>query len=107
VTLPELVVFDLAGTTVEDRGQVPDAFEAALAAHGLAVSHEQIGDVRGSSKRTAIASFVPAGADHSARVLWNVGVLSGAHTRARLETAPHTHLLDSVAALPGLFGDAR
>lgn len=220
MTLPELVVFDLAGTTVEDRGQVPEAFVAALASHGLAVSHEQLGDVRGASKRTAIASFVPAGADHAARVAsiyqafqrelaaryaatgvravagaeeafrwlsarnvrlalntgfdreitdllldrlgwstghadaivcgddvaqgrpspdliwlamrrtattdpervanvgdttldlqaghaarvrWNVGVLSGAHTRARLEAAPHTHLLDSVAALPGLF----
>ena len=45
-------------------------------------------------------------AGHAARVRWNVGVLSGAHTRARLETAPHTHIIDSVAALPGLFGDA-
>jgi phosphonatase-like hydrolase len=220
--LPELVVFDLAGTTVEDRGQVPEAFMAALAAHGLAVTREELDAVRGSSKREAIASLVPAGADHAsrsaaafatfqralddryeatgvraiagaedtlrglrdrgvrlalntgfdreitemlldrlgwgsgladaiacgddvahgrpapdlillamqrtgttdparvanvgdttldlqaghaARVRWNVGVLSGAHPRARLETAPHTHLIDSVAALPTLFGD--
>lgn len=27
---------------------------------------------------------------------WNVGVLSGAHDRARLERAPHTHLFESV-----------
>jgi len=224
VILPELVVFDLAGTTVEDRGQVPEAFEAALAAHGLAVSPDDLAAVRGSSKREAIASLVPAGADHAsrsaavydafrrelgaryaatgvhavagaadafrwlkerrvriafdtgfdrqitallldrlgwqtgiadaivcgddvargrpapdlilqamqrtgtadaarvanvgdttldlqaghaARVRWNVGVLSGAHTRARLESQPHTHLLDSVAALPSLFGDPR
>ncbi|MET0555157.1 MAG: phosphonatase-like hydrolase [Vicinamibacteria bacterium] len=223
MTLPELVVFDLAGTTVEDRGQVPEAFEATLAARGLAVSREQLAAVRGSSKRAAIASFVPAGADHAARaaavyeafqreltaryqatgvrevagagdtfrwlrdrgvrialdtgfdrettemlldrlgwragladaivcgddvdrgrpapdlilramertatadparvanvgdttldlqaghaagVRWNVGVLSGAHARTRLEREPHTHLVDSVAALPALFGDA-
>jgi phosphonatase-like hydrolase len=222
--LPALVVLDLAGTTVEDRGQVPEAFEAALAAHGLAVSREQLAAVRGSSKRAAIASLVPAGADHAsrsaaaytdfqrelgvryqatgvqevagaagairwlkdrnvrvafntgfdrvitrmlldrlawstgsadaivcgddvahgrpapdlillamqrtgttdpahvanvgdttldlqaghaARVRWNVGVLSGAHPRARLETVPHTHLVDSVAALPTLFRDSR
>ena len=222
--LPQLIVLDLAGTTVEDRGQVPEAFEAALAAHGLAVSREGLAGVRGSSKREAIASLVPAGADHAsrsaavyeafqreltaryqasgvqevagagdalrwlrerkvrialntgfdraitemlldrlgwrtgradaivcgddvahgrpapdlillamqrtgttdparvanvgdttldlqaghaARVRWNVGVLSGAHTRARLESQPHTHLLDSVAALPSLFGDPR
>jgi phosphonatase-like hydrolase len=224
LTLPALVVLDLAGTTVEDRGQVPEAFEAALAAHGLAVSREVLAGVRGSSKREAIASLVPAGAGHAsrsaavydafrrelgaryaatgvhavagaadafrwlkdravrialdtgfdreitamlldrlgwragiadavvcgddvahgrpapdlillamqrtgttdpahvahvgdttldlqaghaARVRWNVGVLSGAHARARLESEPHTHLLDSVAALPSLFGDPR
>ncbi len=30
------------------------------------------------------------------------GVLTGAHTRAELASAPHTHLLDSVADLPAL-----
>lgn len=40
---------------------------------------------------------------HNAGVRWNVGVLSGAHGRAMLEQAPHTHLLDSVAILPGLW----
>lgn len=37
---------------------------------------------------------------------WIVGVSSGAHPRARLEQAPHTHLLPSVAALPALLGEA-
>ena len=31
-----------------------------------------------------------------------VGVLTGAHTRHELGTAPHTHILDSVADLPDL-----
>ena len=39
-------------------------------------------------------------AAHAARVRWNIGVLSGAHDRSRLEHEPHTHLLDSVADLP-------
>jgi hypothetical protein len=30
----ELVIFDLAGTTVEDRGEVPAAFTGALAELG-------------------------------------------------------------------------
>jgi phosphonatase-like hydrolase len=34
---------------------------------------------------------------------WIVGVTSGAHTAERLRTAPHTHLLASLAQLPGLF----
>ena len=32
-----------------------------------------------------------------------VGVLTGAHSRAELERAPHTHLIDSVADLPALL----
>ena len=39
----------------------------------------------------------------NAGVVWNVGVLSGAHDRASLEQAPHTHILTSVAALPTLW----
>ena len=34
-----------------------------------------------------------------------VGVLGGAHTRAELSAAPHTHLLDSVTDLPALLRD--
>ena len=32
-----------------------------------------------------------------------IGVLSGAHSRHELAQAPHTHLIDSVADLPGLL----
>jgi phosphonatase-like hydrolase len=39
----------------------------------------------------------------NAGVGWNVGVLSGAHPRERLERAPHTHLVESVASLPELW----
>ena len=215
-----LVVLDMAGTTVEDAGQVPAAFTAALAEHGIALTPEQVSAVRGASKRQAIAELVEAhggpgvrghanavyaafrshlerrfaqgvrpldgaagtiawlrergvrvalttgfdrditdlllralawrgavdavvcgdevprgrpapyliframeatGVDsvhhvasvgdtaldlragHNAGVRLNVGVLSGAHTRAQLEREPHTHLLPSVADLPALW----
>jgi phosphonatase-like hydrolase len=39
-------------------------------------------------------------AAHTAGVRWNVGVLSGAHDRRTLESAPHTHLVQSIADLP-------
>ena len=55
---PALVIFDMAGTTIEDRGQVPAAFEAALASHGLTITADQIGAVRGASKREAIRSLL-------------------------------------------------
>ena len=216
----ELVIFDLAGTTVEDRGEVPFAFTAALAEHGIEVTREQINGVRGASKRQAILHFIPPGleqkslagsvyasfkekltqryssegvrairgaaalfallrergvrialntgfdrettelllgalgwvdgivdavvcgddvkqgrpapyliframeaagagdvhrvanvgdtildlqAGYNAGVRWNIAVLSGAHDRQSLEGAPHTHLVQSVAELPGLW----
>ena len=217
---PRLVVFDMAGTTVKDKGDVADAFLVALRGHGIEVTPEQLSGVRGSSKREAVLHFIPEGADrgsraemvynsfrerlahfystggvepvegaeatfswlkrrgigvaldtgfdreitsllvsslgwerevvdvvvcgedvrrgrpapdliframeaagvgearqvmnvgdtmldlqagHNAGVRWNVGVLSGAHGRQLLEREPHTHLLDSVAGLPGLW----
>src|SRR5215471_3528074 len=35
------------------------------------------------------------------------GVLTGAHDRATLEAAPHTHILDSIAELPGVLDAAQ
>jgi phosphonatase-like hydrolase len=223
MTVPKLVVFDMAGTTVEDRGEVPAAFEAALAQHGVAVSVEQVNAVRGASKRQAIFDLLPEGPDraeraerayasfknelarrfaadvraipgavetfawlrehgvrialntgfdreitdpllaalrwntglvdavvcgddvergrpapqlifrcleatdttsvhqlavvgdtvldlqagHNAGARWNIGVLSGAHSRDQLQREPHTHLLASVADLPSIWTDAR
>jgi phosphonatase-like hydrolase len=65
--LPQLVVFDMAGTTVEDRGEVPAAFTAALAEHGIDVTPEQVNAVRGASKRQAVLNLLPETADRPAR----------------------------------------
>ena len=66
---PALVIFDMAGTTIEDRGQVPNAFAATLAANGLSITADEIMRVRGVSKRQAIRNLIPArlGEDASAR----------------------------------------
>lgn len=53
-----LVVSDMAGTTVQDNGEVASAFGAALADHGVEASPEQISSVRGASKREAIARLI-------------------------------------------------
>jgi len=220
--LPGLVILDMAGTTIEDRGEVTVAFTSTLATHGIALTDEQISGVRGAVKRQAIRDLMPPeraeesdrvyadfrhalsriytdggvreipgasdvirtlrdrgvkvalttgfdrdiasllltslgwGTDHidvvvcgdqvprgrpapdlifvamkltmiedlakvanigdtrldlesaaRAGVAWNIGVLSGAHTRAALEQAPHTHIVDSVAALPQLWDLGR
>jgi phosphonatase-like hydrolase len=54
----DLVIFDMAGTTVLDAGQVPDAFRTVLQAHGIEVTDEALRSVRGASKREAIHRFV-------------------------------------------------
>jgi phosphonatase-like hydrolase len=215
----KLVVFDMAGTTVLDGGEVPAAFSAALAEQGISVTKEQLNAVRGASKRQAVLSLMPDGpqrqvradaayaafkkdlarryadgvrpvpgaaqtfgwlrergvrvalntgfdreitelllaglgwargvvdaivcgdevrrgrpapqlifrcmeatevdgarsiavvgdttldlqAGRNAGARWNIGVLSGAHSRELLEQQPHTHLLSSVAELPTIF----
>jgi phosphonatase-like hydrolase len=68
MTAPELVVFDMAGTTVRDDGQVPGAFAAALRHHGLEATAEQLLIARGSSKREALRRFLPDTADGTARL---------------------------------------
>jgi phosphonatase-like hydrolase len=56
--------------------------------------------------RVAVVGDTPldlaAGANSGAR--WVVGVLSGAHGLETMGPTRHTHLLPSVASLPGLFG---
>lgn len=55
-----LVIFDMAGTTIEDSGQVPAAFTTVLNRHGIAITDDALRAVRGASKRDAIRHFVNA-----------------------------------------------
>jgi len=52
-----LVVFDMAGTTIEDAGQVPEAFTKVLLGHGIAITDAELNALRGASKRDAIRHF--------------------------------------------------
>jgi len=89
----ELVVFDMAGTTVEDHGQVPDAFTAALAEHGIAVTPEQVKGVRGSSKRQALLRLIPAGPEQTR-------LAEEAYTSFRAHLAQR-YTSEGVQAIPG------
>jgi phosphonatase-like hydrolase len=55
---PELVVCDLAGTTVYDRGEVPAAFADALTEAGVPFDRDEIAGWRGASKREVIARLL-------------------------------------------------
>ena len=61
-----------------------------------------IGDVR----QVAVVGDTPLDLQSgmNAQAGWVIGVLSGAHGLGTLGLSPHTHLLESVADLPRLFG---
>jgi phosphonatase-like hydrolase len=55
-----LVVLDVGGTIVEDRGDVPKALQQAFANHGLSITPAQIAGLRGASKREVVQHFAGA-----------------------------------------------
>jgi phosphoglycolate phosphatase len=65
-----------------------------------AVLRLQIDDVRAVAVAGDTISDLVAGTRAGASIV--AGVLTGAHGRAQLASAPHTHILDSVAELPAL-----
>jgi phosphonatase-like hydrolase len=54
----DLVVFDMAGTTILDTGQVPEAFQKVLGDEGIPVTAADLRGIRGASKRWAARKFV-------------------------------------------------
>lgn len=62
----ELVVFDIAGTTVDDGDAVNRCFRAALAGAGLTVSHAAANEVMGLPKPVAIRTLVERASGHGA-----------------------------------------
>lgn len=53
-----LIVLDVGGTIIEERGDVPSALRSALAHHGIDSTPEEIGRRRGASKLEIIRYFV-------------------------------------------------
>jgi len=97
----QLVVFDMAGTTVRDGGQVPAAFVSALSAYGIDVPPEQLTRVRGASKREAILQFVPDGPDRA-----RVADAAYAAFRARL-TVLYARGVEPIAGAEDVFRTLR
>ena len=53
-----LIVLDVGGTIIEDRGDVPEALRSAFANHGMTVTPAEIAELRGASKREVVRTFV-------------------------------------------------
>jgi phosphonatase-like hydrolase len=63
----KLVIFDVAGTIVEDRGEVLSAFSMALERHGVAHTTAELKEWKGASKLEVIRHFVERQASPTAR----------------------------------------
>lgn len=57
MTAPQLLVLDLAGTTVDDGGAIAEAFRVALARVGIDVTPDDLRAVRGSTKLSVLRAF--------------------------------------------------
>lgn len=86
----------VCGDDVRRGRPAPDLIFGAMEATGLKDARRvmNVGD-----------TVLDLRAGQNACVRWNVGVLSGAHGPELLEREPHTHLIDSVASLNGLWPD--
>jgi phosphonatase-like hydrolase len=58
MTSIKLVIFDIAGTIIEDHGEVVTAFAAALAKNGVRADKDELKAWKGASKREVIRHFV-------------------------------------------------
>ena len=54
----KLVIFDIAGTIITDRGEVVHAFGSALKKHGIPYTDAELAEWKGASKREVIRRFV-------------------------------------------------
>jgi phosphonatase-like hydrolase len=54
----KLVVFDIAGTTIEDHGEVLSSFRIALKMNGISAPENELREWKGASKREVIRHFV-------------------------------------------------
>lgn len=55
-----LVVFDIAGTIIEDHGEVLTSFRKALEKNGIAATEAELSEWKGASKKEVIRHFVEA-----------------------------------------------
>ena len=54
----KLVIFDIAGTVIEDHGEVLSSFALALEQSGISVAENELRERKGASKREVIRHFI-------------------------------------------------
>ena len=84
---PALVVFDLGGTTVYDRGEVPTAFTDTLREVGIVLDPQELTTLRGASKYEALRHLLGRQAEPMTARLDHIYACFQADLMARLARA--------------------
>jgi len=79
-----LVIFDVAGTIIEDHGEVLDAFSQALKGSGVVFTEAELREWKGAAKREVIRHFVQRQFSDDSRSLDKIEA-TYANFRSRLE----------------------
>ena len=94
----QLVIFDIAGTTVTDHGEVAGAFMDAFKKHGIRVQVEDVNKVMGFRKKDAIKSLLEQighNEDNSAELIEKIhdaftqNMISAYETQSDLQPLPY------------------
>jgi phosphonatase-like hydrolase len=95
-------------------GWDPSAFDAVVCGDEVSTGRPSPAMIQEAMRRTGVAApaavmavgdtVLDLQAAAAAHAGWIVGVTSGAHDRARLSGAPHTHIVGSVAEVCDLLG---
>jgi len=98
MTTPRLIVFDMAGTTVEDRGSVNLCFREALSGAGLDAQPSQVDAVMGLAKPEAIRILI----EHAGRTADLGPKIEAIHSDFVARMIAFYESDPSVCAVPGI-----
>ena len=68
----KLIILDIAGTIVEDHGEVVSAFARALTKNAIPFTEDELKEWKGASKREVIRHFIDRQDDRAAKIQDNV-----------------------------------
>jgi phosphonatase-like hydrolase len=85
-----LVVLDVGGTIIEDRGDVPEALRRAFAGQGIMVTPAEISEWRGASKLEIVQHFIQLRSGSPEMERTKISQLVYADFSARIEQAYKT-----------------
>jgi len=94
----KLVVFDIAGTTVEDKYEVSKTFQSALKKHGYDIELKVINPLMGYEKKLAIRQLLGLGGLGEAEI--TQGLIDSIHAEFVKEMIEYYKSSEDIIALP-------